>query len=362
MKVAIMGAGLAGLSCAVTLEKFGITPHVFEKRGQVGDRFVMSELILSMMHPPIKDSIRYLAEEHQLYIRPVSNLSTLWIHSPNESVAIRGNLGFINVRGKHPDAFEKQLASDLKVPITFHSENSYEKLLREYTHIILATGDAAYTEKIQQLDVAYTTTLRGMTVSGTFKRTEGQAWFDNRFAPKGMGYLLPFSDTKAMLVLAYPEYPEIKALDEEKLWKTFIHTAKNTLNQKLEVVDSFHINNYIVGKSGHARIGNTFFTGNCFGGIMPFMGFGQFESMLTGIYAAYDLAGKGNYDDLTAPLKESYRLSLTLRHAIEQLDNAGLDKLVRSLKNPAAQKILLNDKLHSLKWAARFVRMGQFLN
>jgi flavin-dependent dehydrogenase len=40
MKVAIMGAGISVLSCAITLEKNGIEPVIFEKRSRVGERFV----------------------------------------------------------------------------------------------------------------------------------------------------------------------------------------------------------------------------------------------------------------------------------------------------------------------------------
>ena len=38
MKVAIIGAGLSGLSCAVELKKHGITPTVFEKTKTLGDK------------------------------------------------------------------------------------------------------------------------------------------------------------------------------------------------------------------------------------------------------------------------------------------------------------------------------------
>jgi phytoene dehydrogenase-like protein len=42
MKVAIMGDGLSGLACALTLEKRGVKPDVLEKRRIVGDRFTNS--------------------------------------------------------------------------------------------------------------------------------------------------------------------------------------------------------------------------------------------------------------------------------------------------------------------------------
>lgn len=42
MKVTIMGAGISGLSCAITLEKNGIEPAIFEKMSKVRDRFTYS--------------------------------------------------------------------------------------------------------------------------------------------------------------------------------------------------------------------------------------------------------------------------------------------------------------------------------
>lgn len=48
MKVAIMGAGLSGLACAIRLEQLGIYPDIFEKRGSIGDRFVNGEVLLTI--------------------------------------------------------------------------------------------------------------------------------------------------------------------------------------------------------------------------------------------------------------------------------------------------------------------------
>ena len=44
-----MGAGLSGLSCAIYLEKQGIAPFIFEKRSQIGDRFVNGEALFHML-------------------------------------------------------------------------------------------------------------------------------------------------------------------------------------------------------------------------------------------------------------------------------------------------------------------------
>ena len=63
MEVAIMGAGMSGLSCAITLEKHGITPTIFEKRNSVGDRFVNGEAMFSILNRPNKDCLPYIAEK-----------------------------------------------------------------------------------------------------------------------------------------------------------------------------------------------------------------------------------------------------------------------------------------------------------
>ena len=59
MKVAIMGAGISGLSCAIILERNGIEPTIFEKRGRVGDRFINSEAMFDILNRPIKDCLSY---------------------------------------------------------------------------------------------------------------------------------------------------------------------------------------------------------------------------------------------------------------------------------------------------------------
>lgn len=242
IKTAIMGAGLSGLACAITLEQHGINPVIFENRSQVGDRFVNGEILLSILSRPINDCIAYLADSYGIYLHPLSNIGTLAIHSKLERANIKGNLGFTNIRGREEDSFEKQLARQVKSKIHFNSCYTYEQLLQDYTHVV-------------------------------------------------------------------------------------------------KITDGFQIFGYSIGICKQPRIGNTFFTGNCFGSIMPFLGFGQVASILTGIYAAHDLCGKGKYSELTIPLRNSYHNSLVLRRTMEKLSNRHFDVLVKSLKGPWGDRL-----------------------
>ncbi len=351
-----MGAGLSGLITALILEKHGITPVIFEKRSQVGDRFFNGEVLFSLLSMPYKDIIAYLANHYQIYLRPINNIRYLILHSEKQKAVINGHLGFINYRGRSPYSFENQLAGALKSKIIFNSDFTYEQLLKEFTHIVLSTGDAAYASKIQDYQQDLTATLHGVRVTGKFNRYTVMTWLNNRFAPKGYGYLIPLSEQKADLVTWIPDYPENRRYEQQSLWDDFYAQACKDLDQDLTITSHFEVNRYIIGNCHYPRIGNTFFTGNCFGAITPFLGFGQSIAILTGIYAAQDLSGQGNYEELCRPLKQNYQNSLVLRRAWERFDNKRFDMLVRFFGTKLGNRIFNPKKLDMVKIASYLAR------
>lgn len=355
MKVAIMGAGLSGLACAIILERYGVQPVIYENRSRAGNRFVNGEILLSALNRPVNDCIAYFSEEFQIYLKPVGNIRKVVVHSENEEAVIEGHLGFSNIRGRNPDSFESQLAAQVNSKIHYNSTYTYEQLLQEYTHVVLATGDAAYASKIQNFQEDLTVTLRGATMEGDFNRFTVYAWMDYRLAPKGYGWLIPISEKEASVVIGYPDYPENRGPFTEVLWERFYERVCRDLGQHLKIGDSFEINRYIFGICEQPRVGNTFFVGNCFGSMMPFLGFGQFPALLTGIYAAYDLCGKGNYEELTRALRKGYNNGLALRRALEKLDNPKLDIMVKGMDTYWGGKVL-NSSFDYLKWIGLFLK------
>ncbi|MCQ6280361.1 NAD(P)/FAD-dependent oxidoreductase [Bacillus sp. EB600] len=327
MKIAIMGAGLSGLACAIVLERNGHSPIIFEKRSQPGDRFINAEIIVSILTSPINDAYRFFSEEYQLFLKPISQISKLIVHSENTETAVKEQLGFINVRGRHQHSFEQQLADQVATEIIYHSEYTYEDLLQEFTHVVVATGDAQDAVNLNNFHVDRAVTLKGATVEGEFEPSTIHLWLNNKIAPKGYAYILPFSPTEANIVTAFPQ-SSFENENDTELWSDFYKIVCSKLKQPLKISDEFHVKNYLIGSCKYPRIGNTFFTGNCFGALMPFLGFGQFTSLLTGIYAAYDLCGLGKYEELTKPLTKKYRNSLVFREIFEKLDNSVLDTIV----------------------------------
>lgn len=355
MEIAIMGAGLSGLACAITLEKNGITPTIFEKRSRVGDRFVNGETLLNIFVRPVHDCIASLSDQYGIYLRPTSNIQKMELISKNEKAIIEGNLGFTNIRGREEDSFESQLAQQTKSTIHYNSKKTYEQLLHEYTHVVMATGDGAYAKKAKNFREDLSASIKGATVEGAFDPYTVMAWIDYDLSPYGYCFLIPFSEKEANISLAIPDLPENSDVNMRRHWGLFYERVQSQLKQELPITDQFQITHYQMGICLSPRIGNTFYVGNCFGTMMPFMGFGQYASILSGVFAAYDLCGLGKYEELTAPLRESYENALVLRRVMEQLSNDGIDLIVRSLQGNWGKKMLQTNTIDPLKVASRLL-------
>lgn len=163
MKVAILGAGMSGLSCAIALEKHGIMRTIFEKRNCVGDRFVNAEAMFSILNRPIKDCLPFISENYDIHLKPIDKVNKLIVHSKHEIGSINDKIGDTNVRGRHENSYECQLERQLISKINFDSTCEYEELCKEFEYVILATGDGEYASRLGNYKCDLTCTIRGVT-------------------------------------------------------------------------------------------------------------------------------------------------------------------------------------------------------
>lgn len=340
MEVAIMGAGLSGLCCALTLERYGITPTIFEKRNRVGDRFVNGEAMFSILNRPTKDSLPEISEKYHIKLNPIDEVNKLFIHSKNEIGTIDGKIGYTNIRGRHEDSFESQLEEGLKTNINFNSTYEYEDLCKNFQCVVLATGDGEYASHLGNYKCDLTCTIKGTTVQGKFITSNPHVWFNYEMIPKGYVWLIPFSEKEANLVLAYPDYPDNIKLNLNDMWEKCYALACKNLDQNLRITDNFEITRYMMGICNRAKIDNTYFVGNCFGAISPGLGFGQYASILTGVHSAYDICGFGTYEEFTKPLFENYNHSLIFRRFLESLTDEEIDFGVKNLDKKIITKLI----------------------
>lgn len=351
-----MGAGLSGLACAITLERNGITPTIFEKRRKVGDRFVNGEVMMSIFNRPTHDSIALMSEKYGIYLKPTSNIQKMILYSKNEKTVIEAQLGFTNIRGREEDSFEFQLKQQTKSTIHYSSEKTYEQLLKQYSHVVMATGDGDYSKQTRNFREDLTVSIKGATIEGSFDRYTVMAWVDYDLAPYGYCFLIPYSEKEASFSVAIPDLPKNSHVNIVDQWELSYQKLCSDLNQKFKITDQFQITGYPIGICKQGRIGNTFYVGNCFGTMMPFMGFGQYSALLSGVYAAYDLCGLGKYEELMEPLRQSYENSLVLRRAMEQLTNEGFDRILRGMQGYWGEKLFQTKTIDPLRVASYLLR------
>lgn len=362
MRVAIMGAGLSGLSCAITLEKYGVKPEIFEKRNCTGDRFVNAEGLISVLNRPVKNSLDFLAGKYGIALKPIDSIDRLFVHSNHEVSLLRGPFGYTNIRGRHEDSFENQLARMVKSEIRYNCDKEYDNLCREFDAVILATGDGAYAAHNGNYNCHTTFTLKGATVEGRFETDTPHLFFNYEVVPKGYSWILPYNSREANLVISYPDYPDNIKLGIDDMWNGLYALAEEALHQKFRVTDRFEITRYLVGICNKPRIDNTYYIGNCFGTISPGFGFGQFTSVLTGVYAALDICGKGKYEEMVKPLFKNFYHSLVLRENLENYTDEKFDSVIRKMNGKTLNRLIQKVcgrgcGFDLLKWSTPLMRL-----
>lgn len=142
MKVAIIGAGLGGLSCAYRLEQLGFRGKIdiFEKKKAVGDGNVFMEFLSELFHRPITDFFAYIGEEYKLYLQPLHTIYHSQSFGPTTSATYEGYLGHVVVRGNHEQSLERQLEKKIESPIHCNQQVNPKQLQNQYDHVIIATG------------------------------------------------------------------------------------------------------------------------------------------------------------------------------------------------------------------------------
>lgn len=118
MKIAIIGAGPAGLACARECEKLGVIPDVFERDNFIGWVWLFVSVWLNVFKQRFGgDIIDGLRKDYKMDIKPLSECKSFTMKSPSREVTVEGNLGYFIARGS--DTIEQQLLRDLKqTPVT----------------------------------------------------------------------------------------------------------------------------------------------------------------------------------------------------------------------------------------------------
>jgi flavin-dependent dehydrogenase len=298
-----------------------------------------------MMHfinLPITDTFYYLNLNHEIPIQATLPIRKIKFFGPSETATIIGDIGHITVRGNHERSLENQLAKLVKSKIKYNIRPNYHDLKKEFDKIIIATGDPSTTKKLKQwkkTDVSVK--IIGATIEGKFEPTTVKMWLNNDFAPQGYGYFLPLGHKLASIAIATPH----DIVDWNKLWNTFLAQ----INFEFRIKDTFQLDHYEIGQTKTQEFDNTYLIGNAGGFIMPFLGFGQFSSIESGLLVAKAINKNQNYNKLTKNLRKDYLQSYKLRQLMAKMSNTQYDKLIKALNNQTIKKMFLQRKINIAK-------------
>jgi flavin-dependent dehydrogenase len=349
MKVAILGAGLSGLSCAKYLEDNNIEPVIFEKRERVGERFPNMEAIIQLVHRPLKDPVIYINKKYNINLMPSGIVHTIEIHSPNHKATFTGyNMGYTSIRGHDDRSWERQLARQVKAKIHFNSTVTWQELEKDFDWIVIATGDPTISRELKVWKTDVEAFLKGCIVKGKFDLGVSKIWLNTKLSKKCMVYFAPFDENEASYcTVAIPSSPE----ELDTLWSRTIEELKFEPIPNTE----FKYEEYKMGRVSTRQIGKKLLVGAAGGYVLPFMGFGQIPSVLSGVYAAESIITGKDYNKLASWFDKQYTDSLIIRKYVNNIDNEGLDKLVSFFSLPMVSNLASNTNLPVLGLVAKAI-------
>lgn len=349
MKVAIIGAGLAGLSCAIELEKHKIRPVIFEKRAHIGEAIDYAIVCPRILNRPIMDPLKYLKKEYGLELKPINHIKKMIMYSPKSKATERGSLGYIFRRGYTPIALEHQLLNYLKGPVTFNRYVEIEDVKNNFDYIVVATSNSIIATKLGVWTDTFISHARVATIVGKFKPTEIIMWLNTEYAKNGFCYIVPKSYTEACMVQIVNG---ITSYELDYYWKEFLFT-ENIQYYISTTTDTEHD----CGFCRPRQKDNVLFTGNSAGLTDDLIGCGGLNAIESGVLAARAIAHGEDYNTLTQPIFEDIEKIHENRKALNTLDNSKLDSLVGALSLPVIKNIMYNNPFFRLSHASKSIRL-----
>jgi digeranylgeranylglycerophospholipid reductase len=350
LKAAVIGAGLAGLACGLTLEKEGIPFDIFERRSMSGELFHHSSAMLQIMNRPIKDPLKHLYDQYGLDITPLAPIKRIVMKTPHRESTVRGKLlGYFFKRGQEGDTIEQQLAKQLKTSVQFNIHADWRELSAQYDHVVVCDGVGRVTKELGCWTDTFRSWVKGATILGEFDPHTLIMWINTNFCKAGYAYMTPFNRNRAFIGLVVPN------CDQQELdyyWEMFMRLE----NINNEIAETFEVHH----SAGHVfphQVGNIRLAGLAGGFQDPFLGFGQFNSLSTGALAALSISRGLDYESLVSTIATEIRNMSRYRDMLDTVTNPQYDALVKVLGLPGLNQLIYNTNINVLKSGGQIINL-----
>jgi digeranylgeranylglycerophospholipid reductase len=350
MNVAIIGAGIAGLSCAYELERYGIKPDIYEKNNQLGNLFEHTVCALRITDKIAQNPQKYFKKKYGLTIKPLFPLTEIHMLSQKKQALITGGvLGHVFKQGKENHSIENQIARVVTSPIYFNADVDFSTLRNNYDFVVCANGTGKYAKELNSWEIKLITHSRIAKVLGNFNPGTIKMWVNTEYSKNCYCYLLPTSSKEANLVLSLNTATH-RELDF--YWKEFLLDAEIDY-----VITETWDAEFEIGHPTTVQIENIYFVGNAGGFIDDFLGFGVLKSVESGLLAGRAIAKGLDYNELVKPLRKNIQKLHQYRDAVNSLDNKGYDRLITCLGLPVIKHIIYKNPLYLLQQNTNLFRL-----
>ncbi|MCT4605157.1 MAG: NAD(P)-binding protein [Marinisporobacter sp.] len=340
MKVAIIGGGLSGLSCAFELKKHGIIPTVFEKKIYIGDHLDYTIVFLRIFDPFFETPIKYLNKNYGLKIKPLNQLNKITMLGPTKKTTIHGKLGFIFKKNRESDSLENQILKQLDLPIIFDKYIHPKDFKNDFDAIVCANGDNLFSNELNNWHTTLSTHSRIATVIGDFNPNALTMWLNTKYTKHVYAYMLPFSKDKANLTLTV----ENSSYDElDYYWKKFLN-LENINYHILETRDIEHT----AGRVDTLKLDNIYFTGNSAGLLGNLLGFGAMNAIESGILVGKAIAKNLDYNEMMTPILKNIAYLYRFRKKMNTFTNKDYDRLISFLGLPLIKQYIYNNPFYKV--------------
>jgi len=337
VKIAIIGAGLSGLSCALEFERNGIIADVFERDSSVGWPWPTVGFWPEILLRDYGDIIKYLRENFQISIKPLSKCTNIIMKSKNQKVEINGSLGYSIVRGKGAESIEKQIADLLRLtPVKLNSPVDYKELSNKYDWVIVATGDDIIARELGLWKDKGLIQITGAVAIGSFRPDSSTIYFNTEYAGTGYARVAPFNEIQAIVDLYAIGYGKFET---DRLFSKFLEYENL---DHLEFLYRITPNPFSTGKLARYKVRNLLFTGRAAGLTERLLGVGGVGAILSGIYAARAIIQGLDFEAHMNKLAAWAESMSAYRDIVNRFDNDDFDRLLAAVGKPGIKQLVYN--------------------
>jgi len=337
VKIAIIGAGLSGLSCALEFEKNGIIADIYERDYSLGWPFFTVGFWPEILLRDYGDVIKYLRENFQISIKPLIKCNNIIMKSRNQKVEINGDLGYAIIRGKGAGSVEKQVGELLrKTPINFNNPVDYRELSNTYDWVVISTGNDKITRELGVWEDKGLIRIIGASVLGSFRPDSSTIYFNTEYAGTGYARVAPFNATQAIVDLYAIGYGEFEI---DRLFSKFLeYEGLDHLEQLHRIIPK----PFTTGKATKYKIGNLLLTGRAAGLTERLLGVGAIGAIQSGIYAARAIVQGLDFEAQMEKLAAWTESISAYRDIVNKFDNDDFDMLLAAVGKPGIKQLVYN--------------------